>query len=712
MLRLRTAVSPLVFALAGCHGLVAGQDPGPNTAPSTAPDASVATAPDAGPARCEPAGSAVPKLLRLSNHEYRNMVSDLLGAPVDEALFARWTPVAEVWGFDTMSETRVDQQALEEQLATAEALAQLLLASPAATAHCPAPPAPENPPCEVKAEYSSREDFSDVQGRACWSYLDSTGTPMVFVPGRALWRKEPDETAFLWRDGAHPGSTVDVVRRWQSPLTGSVFVTGHFADADADGGDGVLVSVRHQDRNVFVEDLPNGGATSFELRFDVALGDRVDFVVNRKRGPEWDTTAFGASIQLSTGPRKTAWDWERCAAPLVTRLGSRAFRRPLRAEELADYRTLFEDTLRGATTAGFAEPADEALAALVQAVLLSPNLVFKPELVPGGVDEAERSYAVASRLGLFFRSSLPDEALWRAAESGELGDPAALRAQAARLLELDGRRFALHFGGQWLAFREPALDPLAESIRAEARDVFTAVLSEGMTPDRLLLPGFTVIDDALALHYGLTAEGRGPHRLITEERGGLLSQAAFLLPTGSGSEFRRPIHRGLWVLTRLLCRSLPRLDPATREEISESFGTIDPTLPLPEQMALHRDSSTRCGGCHAHIDPIGLALEKYDPRGIWRDHYASGAPIVTELELSGTRVRDPHELARVIAGSAEYRACVANKLFTFALSRGPRDDERCVAQQLARGSGDAPPSLEAIAIDAFLKGLELTEVSR
>jgi hypothetical protein len=69
----------------------------------TLPGADAAVSVDSGPAPCAPMANAVPKLLRLSNHEYRNMVSDLLGAPVDEALFARWTPVAEVYGFDTMS---------------------------------------------------------------------------------------------------------------------------------------------------------------------------------------------------------------------------------------------------------------------------------------------------------------------------------------------------------------------------------------------------------------------------------------------------------------------------------------------------------------------------------------------------------------------------------------------------------------------------------
>jgi hypothetical protein len=150
------------------------------------------------------------------------MVSDVLGVPLDDALFARWTPVAQVYGFDTMSETRIDAQGIEEQLATAEALAEIVLATPALTAHCPAPRPPQTPACTLKPVYSAADDFSDSQGRDCWTYLDSDGVPMIFDNTRALWRKEPDQNALLWRIGAHPGSTVDAVRRWISPVDGTV----------------------------------------------------------------------------------------------------------------------------------------------------------------------------------------------------------------------------------------------------------------------------------------------------------------------------------------------------------------------------------------------------------------------------------------------------------------------------------------------------------
>ena len=40
-------------------------------------------------------------------------------------------------------------------------------------------------------------------------------------------------------------------------------------------------------------------------------------------------------------------------------------------------------------------PFYEGLSAVVQSVVLSPHLLFKPELVPGGFDAAERGRAAA-----------------------------------------------------------------------------------------------------------------------------------------------------------------------------------------------------------------------------------------------------------------------------------------------------------------------------
>lgn len=701
----------LLLALCSCEGSLLGSRGEPPVVPPKTPPVTVR--PEA-PEKCRPGVHEVPKLLRLSNFEYQSIASDLLTQQVPNDYFVRWTPVAQVYGFDTMSETRIDAQALTEQLATAERLANLVLATPGLTAHCPAPAPPQTPACPLKAQYSSTNDFSDAQPRECWSYFDSSGVPMIFDNVNARWRKEPDQTVLVWQNGAHPGSTVDAVRRWTASVTGSVTLTGHFTDADPGGGDGIIASIRRNGTDVWTRTIPNGGNAQFTLPLDLNRGDNLDFVVNRNTNPNYDSTAFVVTVDFTARPPKAAWTWDNCVGPLVTRLASHGFRRPARPDELAQYRALFETSRQEAGAAGFPEPADEALSAVIQAVMLSPNLVFKPELVPGGLDDTEKAYGTASRIALFTRSSIADDQLWTLAGTGELNDPAVVERETRRLLTTDLPRFTRNFAGQWLDFRESQdLGPLTASMQAESAGVFSQVFSTDLPAERLLNPGFTMVDAPLAAHYGLpyTGGAGSVEMTTTATRGGLLSQALFLTRTATGSEFRRPIHRGLWTLTRLMCRSLPRLDAATLEEISMSVGNIDRNLPLREQMEIHRNNAPRCGGCHGMMDPIGLALEKYDPAGLWRDAYANGAPITSDLELDGVVVADPMALAAVIQASPDYRACVADKLLTFGLHRGPLEGEKCVARKIAAPINGVAPSLKQMTVDAFMKSLELTEVT-
>ena len=702
-----------VLACAGCEGSLLGprEDRPTGGGVGTTGGGQGGGAPEV----CEPGVTQVPKLLRVSNFEYQAMVSDVLGIDVGDDYFTQWTPIAQVYGFDTMSEQRIDGQGLEVQLDTTERLARTILATPALTAHCPAPAQPQTPVCTVKQSYSGTIDFSDTQGRDCWSYRDSAGVAMSFDNTRALWRKMPDENALIWSTGMHPGSTVNPVLRWSAPLDGTIALTGSFSDADPGGGDGVTVSIRRNGNAVWTQNIANAGApASFSLTVPLVRGDLLDFVVSPNANPNYDTTGHSISMAFTATPLKAAWQWSNCVGPLMTRLASRGFRRPVRPDELADYQALYESQRTAAAAAGFAEPVDEAMLAVLQAVLLSPNFTFKPELVPNGVDPQERSFATASRLSLFFRSSVADDELWALAEQGKLTDQAVVAQQAARLLEQDNARFTRHFGGQWLDFREgPDLGPLTSSMISEPRDVFSELLATDQPAEKLLKPGFTMVDASLAYHYGLSfpMNGGTVRKVNGTTRGGLLQQAHFLTRTATGSEFRRPIHRGLWALTRLLCRSLPHLEAATLEEINASLMSIDRTLPLPQQMAIHRGAANRCSGCHNMMDPIGLALEKYDSQGLWRDFYPGGAPIVSDLLLDGMPVADPNAVSSALENSPDFRACVATKLLTFGLNRGPLEGELCVAKNIARPADGSTPSLKDMTLEALRESMRLTEVA-
>ena len=74
-------------------------------------------------------------------------------------------------------------------------------------------------------------------------------------------------------------------------------------------------------------------------------------------------------------------------------------------------------------------------------------------------------------------------------------------------------------------------------------------------------------------------------------------------------------------------------------------------------------------------------------------------------------MRDPHELAQAIEANPDDRRCVADKLLTFGLNRGPRESEACVKEELGRPKLGAPPGFKTMTVDAFMKALELTGVT-
>jgi hypothetical protein len=662
-------------------------------------------------------------LPRTSNEEFRQFVTDLLGRPVSRETFAQWTPLAQVNGFDTMTESRIDPGALEAQLATVEQLAAELVATPAILEGCPTPTDPA-PLCAEHATYDATAQFSGEQGRDCWSYRDANGGVLAYAAADARWFSPTDAGLFLWNNGLHPGTGVDVVLRWTAPRDGSAALSGSFFDADAGGGDGVVVVVRGPAGDLFTGVIANGGAPApFTSSLPVRRGDVVDVVVQRGPSNAYDTTGHALSIAFTPTPPSSGRSWENCGQQVVERVAARAFRRPLRPEERDELRRVFDETAAAAVEAGEPGVFPEALSAALQATLLSPHVLYKPEFVPGGFDAAERAHQLASRLALYFRGSFPDDALRALADAGALDD-AALRAQAERLLATSSERFVEHFGGQWLDFRivgsttPVSDDPLRVAMRNEAHAVFAAVLAEDLPAERLIAPGFTFVDDALAAHYGVAFDPSAPRnadglaRVTTDARGGLFTQGHFLTSTATGSEFKRVIHRGLYTLGRTLCQPMPMLDPATREEINASVDQIDPAAPLGDRMETHRTSGERCLGCHSQMDPLGLALERFDAQGLERDRYPDGSSVDNSFLFNGTSMRNPAELQAYVAESDAYRRCVAEKLLVWGLHRAVRPEERCVVDHLAgvdAAASSSPPSLRAAGIDAFLTALRLTE---
>ena len=136
-----------------------------------------------------------------------------------------------------------------------------------------------------------------------------------------------------------------------------------------------------------------------------------------------------------------------CAWAGLERFARRAYRRPLDAGETRR----LEQFWQANAAAG---PLDEAVALTVAGILQSPTFHFRIEPrrpADIGADKPPSRWELASRLSYFLWDSMPDEALFAAAASGELDTRAGVEAQARRMLDDPKARPALvRFHHQWL----------------------------------------------------------------------------------------------------------------------------------------------------------------------------------------------------------------------------------------------------------------------
>jgi transposase InsO family protein len=116
-------------------------------------------------------------------------------------------------------------------------------------------------------------------------------------------------------------------------------------------------------------------------------------------------------------------------------------------------------------------------------------------------------------------------------------------------------------------------------------------------------------------------------------RGGLLGLAS-VQTAQAGASRTSPILRGNWVVETLLGERLPR-PPPNVPQLPEVEGAEKLTM---RQLVERHSRDPACAGCHVRIDPIGLALEGFDPIGRRREADSAGLPIDVR-----TRLRDGAE---------------------------------------------------------------------
>ena len=316
-------------------------------------------------------------------------------------------------------------------------------------------------------------------------------------------------------------------------------------------------------------------------------------------------------------------DLTQAIANGLTAFATRAFRRPLEPDEAKPFIKLATDQQTAGAT------FEEAMRVGLRAILTAPEFLLLEEHA-GKLDD----YALASRLSYFLWSSMPDEALLKAAASKELSKPAVLKAETERLLKSPkAQAFTQNFVGQWLDLRKigattpdkklyPEFDQLLQlAMVTETEAFFNEVLDHNLNVANFIQSDFAVLNNRLAEHYEIDGvRGEQFRRVSLPEgspRGGLLTQASVLKITANGT-VTSPVIRGAWVMKHLLGQPPPP-PPA-------NVGSIEPdtrgATTIREQLAKHRSVET-CATCHSKIDPPGFALESFDVIGGWRTNYRS-----------------------------------------------------------------------------------------
>ncbi len=407
-----------------------------------------------------------------------------------------------------------------------------------------------------------------------------------------------------------------------------------------------------------------------------------------------------------------------CAGQAIEELGLSIYRRPVAADEKADLLAAFTEARKAV---GYAD----AVGATVEAMLQSPNFLFRTELGEPGKAKVTRlaPYEVASALSYFLWRSAPDRALLEAARTRELAGPAGIAAQVDRMLkDPRARRGARSFLMQWLELHDPdrvSKDPavlrgwsaqLAPAFYREAELFLEDLIWSGKgTLEALLTSTSSFANAETAKIYGLSGIAGAELRRVELDgvrRAGLLTQPALLATHMPGSVFT-PIGLGLFVRTKLFCQALPPPPPDV-----PPLPPASPTTSTRQRFSMH-SRAAECATCHRLMDPIGFGFERFDPAGRYRETEGAGIALSGEGELTGTdvdgRFVGPVALAAKLAASPTVRACVAAHALRFATGRNTVDPAQRLPGDVAAAERLAVRAGAGLDIKALLASVATSE---
>jgi hypothetical protein len=658
---------------------------------------------------------------RLNRAEYNHTVRDLLGVdlrPADE-----FPQGASAFGFDNISDAlRLSPALLEKYMDAAERSVRTAVFGPEvikpSMTHYPSPVRLPKLPKSLM-EYDLTGLSAQSSSHAVHRFpVDAEYTFRVVLNGHRPNQSAPLRIAF-WIDAKRLDQTFDVegsdlegqIEEWRAPVTAGEHLLSvsylkeyHGLPAKYKGPEPSdpsqfpsLSSARGKLTEQDIELLRKYGTKVKTDRIEVRVDNRTESIdvggpFHQATGPSPESLRRIFICGHAAGHHTAA-----CARPIVAKFVERAFRRPVRRDEIDSFLSFY--TLARKQGDSF----EEGIATALEAVLVSPNFLFRMEqsrtATAGRNSVPVSDYELASRLSYFLWSTMPDDELLRLAGEHRLSQPAVLSAQVTRMLR-DARSDGLveNFGGQWLQFKnidvvKPDLERftdfdeyLRRSMRRETELFFQNIVRQDRSVLEFLNADYSFLNERLARFYGIGGVTGPEFRKVdmskTERGGGLLSQAS-ILTVSSYTTRTSPVLRGKWILENLLNDPPPPPPPSVPALDDTKIGQ---SASLRQQMEEHRKNPA-CAVCHTKLDPLGFGLENFNAIGAWRNEEGKFPVDATGVMPGGRTFRSPAELKALLLenGRDAFARELAEKLLTYALGRGlERYDRPALAAIQAR----------------------------
>ena len=238
--------------------------------------------------------------------------------------------------------------------------------------------------------------------------------------------------------------------------------------------------------------------------------------------------------------------------------------------------------------------------------------------------------------------------------------------------------FSDSFADQWLSlktlgsmppdikdrqFKAYFKDHLEVAMRQETRLFFRNALVQNRPVREFIDSDYSFVNAGLAELYDVPFKG-GRDEFVRvvfppeAKRGGLLGHGSILALTSNGVE-TSPVVRGHWVLAELL--GTP--PPPTPKEVPALVPDLNGATTVRQMLDKHRTDAA-CAGCHRQMDPLGFALESYDPIGRLRSSYSKTMRVETDGTYKGRAFKDVTDLKKIM--QADLRPFARNLVIRIA----------------------------------------------